>query len=154
MNKNNDDLLQPSLSSEVGREASIYSARTGYIAGFFGGPLAAAAVALLNSHRLNRLGTDWALGLVALLLTVALFWWEVRGGGARWLVMHFGAGSPRVLTQVAGLGMFAVVYGFHRKYYRNMQLLGLQSPSGWIPGIIAIIVGIAGSAAAIEAISS
>ena len=147
MNDNIDDLLQPSLGSEAGRETSIYSTTTGYMSAFFGGPLATAGIALMNSYRLKRLGTDWPLGLAALALTLGILWWEVRGGGQEWLIAHLGRKGPSLVTSFAGLATFGVIYAVHRKYYRNMELIGLKAPSGWLPGIAAIVLGAAAWAA-------
>jgi hypothetical protein len=154
MNDNINDLLQPSLDSEAGRETSIYSTTTGYMSAFFGGPLAAAGIALMNSHRLKRLGTDWPLSLLALALTVGILWWEVRGGGQSWLIAHLGRRGPSLVTSFAGLIAFGVIYAVHRKYYRNMELLGLKAPSGWIPGIAAIVLGSAAWAALARVLAS
>ena len=138
-----NELLQPSLGSEASAATSIYSTTTGYLAAFFGGPLGGAAIALTNSWRLKRLGKDWPLALVALALTGGMAWWEQRAGGLAWLTSHFGSSGQRFAVRVVGIAMFAVIYLIHRRYYRNMEMLGITSPSGWIPGIAAILGGIA-----------
>ena|SRR5579872_6734909 len=137
-----DDLLQPTLGRRDSPATSIYSAQTGYIAAFFGGPLAGATIALINAQRLNRLAVDWPLGLVAAALTVLPMWWWSRDGGL-WAVAHFGAGVHELLFRALGLGFFALVYGCHRQYYRNMALFGLAAPSGWALGVVAVIGGLA-----------
>ncbi|HKE45115.1 MAG TPA: hypothetical protein VKB41_11330 [Steroidobacteraceae bacterium] len=136
-----NELLQPSLDSDKGAATSIYSTTTGYMAAFFGGPLGGAVIALLNSHRLRRLAVDWPLGVVALAITTGTLWWEVRSGGTRWLVENLGPSGPRVAVRIMGLAMFGIVYLAHGKYYRNMSLFGLKPPSGWVPGIAAIVGG-------------
>jgi hypothetical protein len=137
-----DDLLQPTLGHGASPATSIYSARTGYVTAFIGGPIAGAAVALLNAHRLKRLRIDWPLGVVAVVLTVGPIWWWMRGGGESWVVAHLGRGMERVGLRAIGLGFFALVYARHRQYYRNMALFGLEPPSGWGVGTAAVIVGV------------
>ena len=48
-----------------------------------------------------------------------------------------------VAKPTIGLAMFAVIYFIHRPYYRNMDMMDIKAPSGWVPGIVAIISGIA-----------
>jgi hypothetical protein len=133
-----DDLLQPTLGRDDSPATSIYSAGTGYIVSFLGGPLAGATIALVNAHRLNRLGTDWPLGLLAAIATVVPMWWWFHGGGP-WLISHVGNGAQGLLLRGLGLGFFVLVYGWHRQYYRNMALFGLKPPSGWVIGVVAVI---------------
>ena len=133
-----DDLLRPTLGQSDSAATSIYSARTGYFASFFGGPLAGAAIGLVNAYRLRRLPVDWPLGLLAVAVTVAPVWWLSRGGG-QWLIDHFGPSGRGFLLQALGLGFFALVYGWHRQYYRNMALFGLKPPPGLAIGVAAVI---------------
>src|SRR5215470_6426856 len=108
--RNYDDLMQPSLSSADGPATSIYSMQTGYLAAFFGGPLGGAAIALLNSYRLKRLSSDWPLGVLALVVTIGLFWWQLRSGGQAWLTGHLGRGGPGLVVRIVGLLVFGIVY--------------------------------------------
>jgi hypothetical protein len=133
-----DDLLQPTLGRHDSPATSIYSARTGYIASFFGGPLAGAAIALVNAHRLNRLGMDWPLGLLAAVVTALQTWWWFRGGGGPWVIAHLGRSAQGLVFRGLGLGFFALVYAWHRQYYRNMALFGLTPPSGLMIGVAAV----------------
>lgn len=137
-----DDLLQPTLGHRDSPATSIYSPQTGYVVSFFGGPLAGAAIALANAYRLKRLGSDWPLGLLAVVATVGPMWWWFRGG-AQWITAHAGGGAREVIFRVLGLGFFALAYGWHRQYYRNMTFLGLTPPSGWLVGIAAVVGGLA-----------
>lgn len=137
-----DDLLQPTLGHRASAATSIYSAQTGYVVSFLGGPLAGATVALANAYRLKRLGTDWPLGLIAMAATVGPMWWWFRGG-AQWIAAHAGGDAREVAFRALGLGFFALVYGWHRQYYRNMAFFGLTAPSGWLIGIAAVAGSIA-----------
>lgn len=140
-----DDLLQPTLGRRDSPATSIYSALTGYVASFFGGPLAGAAIALANAYRLRRLGRDWPLALLAIAATAGPMWWWFRGGG-RWVTAHVGDGYQVIGFRALGLGFFALIYGWHRQYYRNMTLFGLTPPSGWVIGAAAVVGGIAADA--------
>src|SRR5262245_25508498 len=109
-----DDLLQPTLGRSDSPAISIYSARTGYFASFFGGPIEGAAIALANAYRLKRLGTDWPLALIAAGATLMPMGW-LRGSG-HWMVSYVGPGAEGLMLRVLGLGFFALVYGWHRQY--------------------------------------
>jgi len=137
----NDDLLRPSLTGSSAPATAIYSARTGYFASFIGGPVAGAVIAMLNSWRLRRLSRDWPLAVFAVAMLYAMYWWEFQQGGDAWLTSHFGRSGPRVLSALLSLLFFGGVYLLHRTSYRSMQIMGLQPPSGWVPGVVAIIVG-------------
>ena len=137
-----DDLLRPSLSGTNVPATAIYSATTGYVAAFLGGPVAAAVIAMMNSWRLRRLSKDWPLGLLAIVLLHTMLWWEFQKGGNEWLTAHLGSSGPRALRSVVSLLFFCGIYLLHYRSYRSMQLLGLKPPSGWVPGIIAVVIGI------------
>ena len=139
----NDDLLRPSLSGTSTHSTAIYSATTGYIAAFLGGPVAAAGIALTNSVRMRRLTRDWPLALLALALLYVMLWWEIREGGNEWLRRYLGPSGPSALRSVVSLLFFCGIYLLHYRSYRSMRVLGLKAPSGWGPGIAAIIVGYA-----------
>jgi hypothetical protein len=142
-----NDLLQPSLSGSDVPATSIYSATTGYVAAFVGGPIGGAVVAMVNSWRLNRLYKDWPMALLAVLLTWTLLHWEMRMGGNGWLVEHLGRSGPRMLLRVVALAYFVGIYGLHYKSYRNMALLGIVPPSGWVLGVVGIVIGLGATAA-------
>ena len=135
------DLLQPTLADDAGKAPAIHSATTGYLAAFIGGPIGGAVIALENARRLRRLAADAWLGGVAVGATLALAWWEQRGGGLQWLVEHLGPGGPRVGGRALGLAYFALAYYVHRRYNRNMAFYGIQAPSGWVIGFLAAGVG-------------
>jgi hypothetical protein len=144
MNSTRDDLLRPSLGGASGdvSATAIYSATTGYIASFFGGPVAGAVIALLNARRLNRLSKDWPVALVALALLAATVWWEQRMGGDEWLKAHFGRNSGSVAFRLLGIAFFCGMYGLHYRSYRGMERLGIKAPSGWVAGFAAIVIGV------------
>ena len=143
----NSELLRPSLGSHDSPATAIYSVRTGYLSAFFGGPLAAAAVALVNAHRLKRLRTDWPVAALAVLTSLALAWWEIRAGGRSWLDSRLGSGGSVFAVRITGLAVFGVVYVMHRMYYRGMAVMGVKAPHGLALGLGLAIAGIAATAA-------
>jgi hypothetical protein len=147
------ELLRPSLAADVGVPRAIYSARTGFLSSFFGGPVAGALIALLNSQRLRRLGIDWPIALLALGTSV-LVRWSVAHHWWQWLDGLLGKGSVRYVFEFAGLAFFGLTYTLHKPYYRSMSLLGLQVPNGLGVGIAAILLGVAVQAALVYLIPS
>jgi hypothetical protein len=137
-----DDLLKPSLSGTNAQATAIYSATTGYLAAFIGGPIAAVTIALMNSWKLRRLSKDWPLALLALAVLHTMLFWELRDGGDEWLTHYLGSSGPSAFRGVVSLLFFCGIYLLHYKSYRSMQLLGIKAPSGWVPGIIAIVIGL------------
>lgn len=136
-----NDLLRPSLAAGDATRVSIYSTTTGFMAAYFGGPLGAASIALLNSHRIGRLAKDWPFALLALLAVPIYFHWLQLGGGQQWLTATIGAWSTPYFYRLLGVLFFGLAYGLHRSQYRNMALIGLKPTPGWIPGLAAIVVG-------------
>jgi hypothetical protein len=135
------ELLRPSLTGGRGAPAAIYSVRTGFLASFFGGPIAGVLVALSNSHRLRRLSLEAPILLLTLVTTLAVRWWIILKG-RHWLDGLLGKGSLSYVIQLLGLAFFGVAYSLHRPYYRSMSLLGLQVPNGLGLGLAAIGLGI------------
>jgi hypothetical protein len=135
------ELLTPSLTADARVPQAIYSASTGFLASFLGGPMAGAVIALVNSQRLRRLGTDWPIALLALAIAVLIqlsvvdHFWD-------WLDHLLGQGSIRFVYKLAGMAFFGAIYALHRPYYRSMSLLGLKTPNGILIGILAIAVGL------------
>ena len=135
-----EDLLRPLLGG-VDKGVSLYPVMTGYLAAFLGGPVAAAFVALLNSARLRRLKRDWPIAVLALAVEAAYLQWRASGGIAR--LQAFTGGIPEWLPhRLLALAFFALLYAAHRTYYRNMAIVGMKSPNGWLAGIGAIVVGV------------
>src|ERR1700761_2673615 len=116
----NSDLLRPSLSANHNPSAAIYSLRTEFLTSFFGGPVAGATIALLNSYRLRRLTVDWPLGLVAI-ACCALIAWLATHGGWHWLDAALGRGSDALGARVINLIFFGIVYAVHRTYHKSMS---------------------------------
>ncbi len=144
--EHDSDLLRPSLNADQSPAAAIYSVRTGFLTAFFGGPIAGASIALINSYRLRRLAVDWPIGLLAVAICGSIGWLATHGGWP-WLDTLLGHGSISYVTRITNLAFFGVVYAFHRTYYRSMSVLGICAPSGLAVGIGAIVFGLAVNAA-------
>ena len=136
------ELLRPSLTADVDSPQPVYSVRTGFLSSFFGGPVAGATIALLNSQRLRRLKMDWPIAVLAL-GSSALLQWSVIRHWWRWLDGALGDSSSGYVYQLLSLAFSGVVYAIHRPYYRSMMLLGLKAPNGTVVGLAAIAFGIA-----------
>jgi hypothetical protein len=135
-----EHLLRPSLSGTGGRGRKLYSTTVGYIAAFFGGPLAAVVIALVNSHRLGRQSREWPLALGALLLSAVVVL-PAPWGLLDWALLRLEESGLKLAWRVLGLGVFAASYLLHRKYHRSMEVMGVKAPSGWLLGITAIVLG-------------
>jgi hypothetical protein len=140
-----DDLLRPTLSGS-GEPPSLYSSTGFFLSSFFGGPVAAGIYGLVNSHRLGRLQRD----LLTVLVIVATGCWlllfvEAQGGLARLgeLMGDRPARTAEIAIRAVGLACFGAIYLLHRQHYRAAQITGAESIPGWVPGIGAVVAGIA-----------
>lgn len=140
----NDDLLQPTLSGHT-RPPSLYNSSGFFVASFFGGPLGAGIYGLANSHRLGRLAADLpaigAIALAAYLLPIALHRWGALAALAGWLEVTPGRAGGVAMRALALL-CFGAIYLLHRRFYRAARVSGVASVPGWVPGIVAVVVGL------------
>jgi len=137
------DLLQPSLVDTKPREAP-YTLQTGFLASFFGGPLAALAMFGVNARRIGRLRSD-AVWVAALLVACIAFeaWRRLLPEGRAfdaWLVDEFGKSGGRYVERLSGLLIFAVAAAIHRREHKASDLMGAARPNGLVLGL-ALIVG-------------
>jgi hypothetical protein len=141
---NSDDLLQPTLSGHT-RSPALYNSSGFFLSSFFGGPVGAALYGLANSRRLGRLPADLpvigAMAVIAFLLAVGLHRWGALVALAGWLdVTPARAGG--LSLRALGLLCFCGIYLLHRRFYRAARVSGVQSQPGWMPGILAVVVGV------------
>jgi hypothetical protein len=136
-----DDLLQPSLTEDRTDATALYSATAGYVTSFFGGPIAAIAFAGVNSRRLGRLRADapWLTGGLAL-FAVAL-WWAFDGRYPA-SVQPWVQENLRIAARGLGLLYFGAIYLLHRRHYRAMTMMGIESPNGWVVGFACGAIGV------------
>jgi len=145
MTMSRDELLRPSLGDAVAARAP-YSVRTTFLTAFFGGPLAALAIIVLNSVRLRRWLPDLpVLGVVLagfIAFVLALYWTEWGGGLRAYLQAIAGERALTYLFRLIALGFFGLGYALHRKEQRSADLIGMARPNGWIGGIACGIGGL------------
>ena len=144
MSEAREELLRPSLS---GSETLVapYSVQTTFLTGFFGGPLAAVAILLVNSYRLRRVPRDLP-AIVAMLAAVLLGMWALSAASAGapvagWIESQLGSRGLRSTYQAAALVIVGIGYLMHRKEQRNCDMSELRRPNGWIAGLSCILLG-------------
>lgn len=140
----NDDLLQPTLTGHT-RHPALYNSTGFFASSFFGGPVGAGLYGLANSQRLGRLAADLpvigAITVAAYLLPLGLHRWGVLDALADWLdVSTVRAGS--LTARALALLCFGGIYLLHRRFYRAARMSGVESRPGWVPGIVAVVVGL------------
>lgn len=131
------DLLRPSLSSPRDVPAPIYSVRTAFLTSFFGGPIAAMLITLLNARRLRRLDRDWPLVMAALAMVIALRWAMSRHVLAM-LESTLGQSTETLGWELSGLALFGAGYALHAPYHRSQSFLDLPTPNGLLAGTLSI----------------
>lgn len=151
-----EPLLQRSLHAEEPRLAPP-STQTMFVTAFFGGPVAACAIAAFGSFRLRRLKRDAPilLGLLALTLA-ATVWLRLAPSGAParvWLAETIGKSGFAAFNRAMALAVFVACFTLHRQAHRSTALLGLKQPNGWIVGLLSIVVGAAATVAVLAAVS-
>jgi hypothetical protein len=141
----NDDLLRPTLSGYQ-RAPELYNSTGFFFSAFFGGPLGAAIYGAANSQRLGRLSKD--LLLIASVMAAAFL--------APYLLHEVGW-LPRLSTAIGGRVMrnyelvvrafgllaYGAIYLMHRRFFRSAQVSGATEIPGWVPGIAAVVAGLA-----------
>jgi hypothetical protein len=143
-----DELLRPTLSPDITESPAIYSANALFLTAFFGGPFGLIGMAALNSQRLGRVRQEAGWLLLGLLLTIAFVAVVYRPGASTFGGLSQ-AGTGRVLWRAFALLLAAGAYVMHRRFYRSMSLVGLESPSPWTAGIACCVAGAVAHAAVI-----
>jgi hypothetical protein len=144
-----EDLFQPSLSGSRNAPA-LYNSSGFFLAAFFAGPAAAGAYGVANSYRLGKLKSELPriLAVVAgcfLILVIAS-----RQGWITALAELFDDRFSRAVQlamRAMGLACFGTIYLMHRQHYRAASISGTDPLPGWVPGIAAVVVGLAANAA-------
>jgi len=141
----NEDLLRPTLS-DFRTPPSLYNSTGFFLSAFFGGPVGAAVYAAANSFRLGRSSRDLpvivAITAAAFLLLVELH----RTGTLADLSAYLGGPLSRnmeIFLRAFGIACFGAIHFMHRGFFRAARVSGVRPRSGWLPGIAAIIAGIA-----------
>jgi hypothetical protein len=128
----------------------LYHSTGFFLSAFFGGPMGAVIYGLANSRLLGRLRQDSPV-LLALLAATYLLAFELHRNG---LLAGFGSWlgmTPRstqvLLIRALGLGCFGAIYFMHRKFFRSAQVSAADPLPGWMPGIVAVVLGILANSA-------
>ncbi len=140
----NDDLLRPTLSDRQSTPA-IYGSTGFFLSAFFGGPLGAAIYGGCNSHRLQRLPKDAPVLLLIVAAAYFLPYVLYQQGWLQQLVAVAGGRAARnyeIILRALGLLSFGVIYLMHRDFFRASRVAGSAGLPGWLPGIVAVLLGI------------
>lgn len=142
------DLLKPTLSG-TGQPPALYGSTGFFLSAFFGGPVGAAVYGSANAWRLGRLAKDLPLFVaIAAAAYLAILILDRQGllDQLRSLI-----GVPqdnfRIILRAFGLACFGAIYLLHRGYFRAATVSGATPLPGWIPGIAAILAGVAANIA-------
>jgi len=135
-----DDLLKPSLRDEGGEFRQIHSSSTLFACAFFGGPFAVIAMSACNSVLLRRKVDAIPLS-AAFILSVALC--VVLYGPGVFGLQTPDRGETWAFMRVFGVVLFGAFWWLHRRYYRGLKVSSIPPPSGILPGITFIVLGIA-----------
>ncbi len=137
-------LLQPSLQAP--RSGRVpYSVQAQFLIAFFGGPVAALAMAVLNAERLDRVRQDapWVLALLllyaGLAATLSFTAWGTEVMTA--LRQDFGGRVHTFLGRLYALSCVGVAFWAHRRSHRARELMGRQAPSPWGPALVLVSAG-------------
>ena len=145
MDSSRNTLLQPTLSQDKSI-ATPFSVQTTFFTAFFGAPLAALAITIINAYRLRRSVRDLPTLLVLLLLAVAVGWLTDGPGAvpkafAAWLDLHLGDNGDNIVHRFFSLCIVGAGYLLHRREQRNAEVLALERPNGWLVGIPCALLG-------------
>lgn len=145
MNKKNEDLLQPVLST-VDNKIPIFSVRACFLTAFFGGPVAIILFSATNSYKLKRLKDDlifYLLGAVILSLYLYIIL-DVpeQADITNWMIKQrkenlFYKYGGRVLA----LFFFFGYNYMHKHYHKALEIFAIPTPNPWKAAIICVVLG-------------
>jgi hypothetical protein len=140
-----DDLLRPTLS-DYRKPPALYHSTGFFVSAFFGGPMGAGVYAGANAWRLGRLSRDLPviLGIVAAAYLAML---ELHRAYALDALADWLGGTLNrnldLIVRAFGLATFGAIYFLHRRFYRAARVSGLKPLPGWVPGGLAVALGLA-----------
>jgi hypothetical protein len=145
----NEDLLRPTLS-EYRKPPALYHSTGFFVSAFFGGPLGAGVYAGANAWRLGRLSRDLPV-ILCIVAGAFLVLLELNRAGALDVIAGWLDGSLvrnlGLVMRVFGMASFGAIYFLHRPFYRAARVSGLKPLPGWVPGVVAIALGLAANSA-------
>jgi hypothetical protein len=144
-----NDLLRPTLS-DYRKPPALYQSTGFFLSAFFGGPVGAGVYAGANAWRLRRLARDLPV-IVGIVAAAFLALLELHRAGALdalagWLGGTLGRNLGMFL-RAFGIATFGAIYFLHRGFYRAAQVSGMKPLPGWVPGILAVALGLAANEA-------
>lgn len=128
-----DDLFQPTILAAPTPTVPPWRPQSILYPAFFGGPLAAAALGMLNARRL-------ALGTTVLAVIAAAGLAGFAGRAAVTVAMG-GGSNTRFIVALAGSAVWLVAMAFQRKPFRIFEYNDGEAASLVRPGIIAALAG-------------
>ena len=145
----NDELLRPTLS-EYRQAPALYNSTGFALSAFFGGPLGAVLFGLFNSRRLSRLSAD--LPVFVAMCAAAFFVVYLFDGSGVLVSLGDTLGmnpsrTVQLVLRALALGCFGAIYFQQRKFYRAGQVSGTKPLSAWLPGIVAVVLGVCANVA-------
>jgi hypothetical protein len=145
----NDDLLRPTLS-DYRKPPALYHSTGFFLAAFFGGPVGAGVYAAANAWRLGRLARDLPV-IVGIVAAAFLGLLELHRAGALEALADWLGGSLArnlgLFLRALGIATFGAIYFLHRGFFRAAQISGTKPLPGWMPGILAVGLGLAANEA-------
>ena len=145
----NDDLLRPTLS-DYRKPPALYQSTGFFLSGFFGGPVGAGVYAGANAWRLGRLSRDLPVILCIVAAAFLVMLEMHRAGALATLTGWLGGSLSRnldIFVRALGMATFGAIYLLHRGFYRAARVSGMKPLPGWVPGILAVLLGIAANVA-------
>ncbi len=139
---NREDLLQPTIAAQ-GRATAIYSAQATFFTAFFGGPVAAIIMGVLNSRRVGQLKRDALVYASGLLFFAGLtyIYFAAPAFIQDMGIPESGDGNVRTyryISRALALLIWIAHYFLLRSQYKTMKLLETDPPSPWIAALSAI----------------
>ena len=141
----NEDLLRPTLS-DFRTPPSLYNSTGFFLSAFFGGPVGTAVYAIANSYRLGRVSRDLPV-IIAITAAAFLLLIELQRIGTLDSLSAVLDGplsrNMEIFLRALGIACFGAVYFMHRGFFRAARVSGVRPRPGWLPGIAAVVAGMA-----------
>jgi len=144
----NEELLKPTLSG-YRQPPALYNSTGFFLSAFIGGPVGAAIYGSANAWRLGRLSKDLPLfvGIAAFAFLVILELDRQGVLGQLMAILGVRNGNFGIFLRGLGLACAGAIYFVHRGYFRAATVSGVTPRPGWVPGIGALLAGVAANIA-------
>lgn len=138
-----DELLQPTVSSEAPRRHRPWRLQSQFWVAFLGGALAGATIAILNAGRLGvPRRTRWMMaGLTAVTIAVLLALWLQQPVASSFGTFVRSGREMRLYSRIAAVALYLVLAAMQRKADARHQVFSVgEYASLWGPGAAAIFI--------------